>query len=103
MRIFSGSRPLLVIWLCMLLGLAGLWALAPRRATAPNRLLVQRLQLSDLCLSTESRHTRHLSTPEWMAAFQDVPGFHDHFPSSSFLQPRPLGTDTIPMLSPFRP
>lgn len=52
-----------------------------------ERQLVQSLQLSDLCLVTESRHTRHISQPEPVAAFQDFPGYHDHFPSSTFLRP----------------
>ena len=42
------------------------------------------LIVTDLCLTTESRHTRHYSTVEIMSVFQDVPGFYDHFPSSSF-------------------
>ncbi len=49
--------------------------------------LVQSLKLSDLCLVTESRHTRHISLPEPVAPFQDLPGYHDHFPSSTFLRP----------------
>lgn len=43
----------------------------------------------DLCLVTESRHTRHISLPEPIAPFQDMPGFYDHFPSSTFIQPPP--------------
>ncbi|MDX2305857.1 MAG: hypothetical protein NW226_23820 [Microscillaceae bacterium] len=46
--------------------------------------LVRRFSLTDYCLSTESRHTRHLSSPELIAPFQDFPGYHEHFPSSSF-------------------
>lgn len=48
--------------------------------------IASRFLLTDLCLSTESRHTRHISQPELMAAFQDIPGFYDHFPSSSFFR-----------------
>jgi hypothetical protein len=48
--------------------------------------LAKILLLTDLCLSTESRHVRHLSTPEYIAPFQDFPAYHEHFPSSSFLQ-----------------
>ena len=51
-----------------------------------ERVTAKRLLLTDLCLSTESRHTRHISMPEWIAPFQDLPGYHDHFPSSSFFQ-----------------
>ncbi len=43
--------------------------------------------LTDFCFSTESRHVRHLSMPEWIAPFQDFPAYHEHFPSSSFLRP----------------
>jgi hypothetical protein len=49
--------------------------------------IVQKFNITDFCLSTESRHTRHISQPELMAPFQDLPGFHDHFPSSSFFGP----------------
>lgn len=51
-----------------------------------ERTIAKKLLLTDLCLSTESRHTRHISMPEWIAPFQDLPGYHDHFPSSSFFQ-----------------
>jgi hypothetical protein len=49
--------------------------------------MISKLHLTDLCISTESRHTRHNSQFEPMAAFQDVPGWLDHFPSSTFLIP----------------
>ena len=47
--------------------------------------IASRFLLTDLCLSTESRHTRHLSQPELIAPFQDAPGYMDHFPSSTFI------------------
>lgn len=50
-----------------------------------KRQIVQRFLLTDYCLSTESRHTRHIALPEIIAPFQDLPGYHDHFPSSSFI------------------
>jgi len=52
-------------------------------------ILAEELMLTDLCVVTESRHTRHISQPEPIAPFQDLPGFYDHFPSSTFLQPPP--------------
>ena len=48
-------------------------------------MVASRFLLTDLCLSTESRHTRHLSQPELIAPFQDAPGYLDHFPSSTFI------------------
>lgn len=59
----------------------------PQAHFAAKNKLAQTFLLTDYCFSTESRHTRHLSMPEWIAPFQDLPGFHDHFPSSTFLRP----------------
>jgi len=57
------------------------------RRLADETTIVRELMLTDLCLVTESRHTRNISHVEPIAPFQDVPGFYDHFPSSTFLQP----------------
>ena len=62
---------------------------AERNTTLPDRqTIAQTLLLSDVCLTTESRHTRHISMPEWIAPFQDFPAYLEHFPSSSFYQHR---------------
>ncbi|GEM_PF-1828271 len=52
-----------------------------------KRQLIQRFLITDYCLSTESRHTRHYLFSEWIAPFQDLAGWHEHFPSSSFFNP----------------
>ena len=49
--------------------------------------VVQNLGLTDLCLATEARYTRHLSQADWHAAFQSHPLALDHFPSGSVLGP----------------
>lgn len=49
--------------------------------------LIQNLQLTDLCLFTEARYTRHLSQADLNTAFQDHPLSLEHFPSGSFTQP----------------
>ena len=49
--------------------------------------VVKNLGLTDLCLSTEARYTRHLSQSDWHAAFQSYPLALDHFPSGSVLGP----------------
>ncbi|TAE75499.1 MAG: hypothetical protein EAZ85_02175 [Bacteroidetes bacterium] len=49
-----------------------------------KKRLAEKLLLTDYCLSTESRHTRHFSMPDYFAPFQDFPAYHEHFPSSSF-------------------
>jgi hypothetical protein len=49
--------------------------------------VVRNLGLTDLCLTTEARYTRHLSQADWHAAFQSHPLALDHFPSGSILSP----------------
>lgn len=66
---------------------ASIWlygALRPTDQQSGQAQLTQRLLLTDFALSTESRHTRHLNTREWIAPFQDFPAYLEHFPSSSF-------------------
>lgn len=48
--------------------------------------LVKLLKLTDLCLFTEARYTRHLSQADLNTAFQDHPLSLEHFPSGSFTQ-----------------
>lgn len=54
---------------------------------AANARLVERLGLTDLCLFTEARYTRHPSQADLHSAFQDHPGGLEHFPSGSLLPP----------------
>lgn len=56
----------------------------------PKKQLITRFLLTDYCFSTESRHTRHYLFPEMIAPFQDLAGWHEHFPSSSFFPPPKL-------------
>jgi hypothetical protein len=49
--------------------------------------VAKNLGLTDLCLSTEARYTRHLSQSDWHAAFQSYPLALDHFPSGSIIGP----------------
>ena len=49
--------------------------------------LVKMLKLTDLCLFTEARYTRHLSQADLNTPFQDHPMSLEHFPSGSFTQP----------------
>jgi hypothetical protein len=49
--------------------------------------LVARLRLTDLCLFTEARYTRHPSQADLHSAFQDHPLGLEHYPSGSILPP----------------
>ncbi len=54
------------------------------RATAE---LVRTLELTDLCLFTEARYTRHPSQADLHTPFQDHPISLEHFPSGSLVTP----------------
>jgi hypothetical protein len=49
--------------------------------------LVRTLQLTDLCLFTEARYTRHPAMADRFSPFQDHPGAMEHFPSGSLVTP----------------
>jgi hypothetical protein len=50
--------------------------------------LVRDLELTDLCLFTEARYTRHPSQADFHTPFQDHPLSLEHFPSGSLVPPR---------------
>jgi len=79
--------------LLVLFGLTAAHAVLSRRASGPSLRaradLVRRLELTDLCLSTEANYTRHLSLADFHTAFQDHPLALEHFPSGSLLGPPP--------------
>ena len=54
---------------------------------AANTGLVEKLGLTDLCLFTEARYTRHPSQADLHSAFQDHPMGLEHFPSGSLMPP----------------
>jgi hypothetical protein len=45
--------------------------------------------LTDLCLFTEARYTRHPSQADFHAPFQDSPLALEYFPSGSLMPPPP--------------
>lgn len=49
-----------------------------------RRVTVAGLGLSDLCLATEARYTRHPAVTDLVVPFMDHPGAMDHFPTGSF-------------------
>lgn len=60
-----------------------------RRAPEVNgrAALVRRLGLTDLCLFTEARYTRHPSQADVFTPFQEHPASLEHFPSGSLAAP----------------
>jgi hypothetical protein len=51
--------------------------------------VVERYGLTDLCLFTDARYTRHLSMADLNTPFQDYPMSFEHFPSGSLFTPPP--------------
>ncbi|MGZ5059076.1 MAG: hypothetical protein ACXWAA_11595 [Methylobacter sp.] len=73
--------------LALLLEHASFSTKAQQEILGEKTALVKTLQLTDLCLFTEARYTRHLSQADLNTAFQDHPLSLEHFPSGSFTQP----------------
>jgi len=51
---------------------------------ALQAIAVAGLGLTDLCVATEARYTRHPAVSDAMAPFMDHPGALEHFPTGSF-------------------
>ena len=66
---------------------ASLGEKAAAASIAVSAGLVKEFRLTDLCLFTEARYTRHPSMADLHAPFQDHPGALDHFPSGSLVSP----------------
>ena len=49
--------------------------------------LLRSLQITDLCLATEARYTRHPALADRHAPFQEHPLALEHFPSGSLILP----------------
>ncbi len=71
----------------LLMAHAAIAVQAPSNGLRQIQSLVKRLELTDLCLFTEARYTRHLSQADLNTPFQDHPLSLEHFPSGSFLAP----------------
>lgn len=74
--------------LLLLTGLhARLSAIARQPEQRERAELVRQLRLTDLCLFTEARYTRHPAMADLHAPFQDHPFAFEHFPSGSLVKP----------------
>ena len=58
--------------------------------------LVRKLGITDLCLFTEARYTRHPSQADLHSAFQDHPVSLEHFPSGSIVFPPAVVRSSAP-------
>ena len=82
---------LVILFQLSLLGLVFLYASLEKKGDA--ELLQEKLHLvrmhglTDLCLFTEARYTRHPSQADFHSPFQDSPLTLEHFPSGSLVVP----------------
>lgn len=59
----------------------------PRDETKLQTAMVRSLHVTDLCLATEARYTRHPALADRHAPFQEHPLALEHFPSGSMILP----------------
>jgi acyl-CoA thioesterase len=88
----KSSICLALLGICgLLLGLMLTHAAFQRQSNAAHIAhmadVVRSLELTDLCLFTEARYTRHLSQADLHSAFQDHPMSQEHFPAGSIAGP----------------
>ncbi len=76
-----------VLLLCLMFAHAFWKTRAEWTALKEKAELVQKLELTDLCLFTEASYTRHLSQSDLHTPFQDFPMSLEHFPSGSIAVP----------------
>jgi hypothetical protein len=92
MQLNRSATFLVVVALLLAIGLlVGLDAARRRSGAearfAANRALARWFEVTDLCLFTEARYTRHPSLADRHSPFQDYPLAMEHFPSGSLLLP----------------
>ena len=82
---------LVILFQLSLLGLVFLYSSLEKKGGAEllqeKLSLVRRHGLTDLCLFTEARYTRHPSQVDFHSPFQDSPLSLEHFPSGSLMIP----------------
>ncbi|MEX1309972.1 MAG: hypothetical protein AB1Z65_06095 [Candidatus Sulfomarinibacteraceae bacterium] len=75
----------------ILFGAMFVHAAVSRRQAAPRlertTEMVRRLDLTDLCLFTEARYTRHPTMADVNSLFQDSPLSLEHYPAGSLMAP----------------
>lgn len=70
--------------------LLGAWRMgqeARAQAVAGRQAAVFAMGLTDLCVATEARYTRHPAVSDPVAPFMDHPGAIEHFPTGSLWRP----------------
>jgi hypothetical protein len=88
-NIFFATAGVLFILLGMVWIHSFLRQSADESSFSEKRNLVRELGLTDLCLFTDARYTRHPSMADLSTPFQDYPASLEHFPSGALMIPPP--------------
>ncbi len=63
---------------------------AARELLEQKTVMVEKLQLTDLCLCTGATYARHPSQADRHSPFQDHPAALEHYPAGSIIAPGPV-------------
>jgi len=88
-QIFMGYLLLNLICFVLMFAHAAYSRREMRPALAEKSVMVKEYSLTDLCLFTDARYTRHPSMADLNTPFQDYPLSFEHFPSGSLVPPPP--------------
>jgi hypothetical protein len=83
--IFSGA--LTLIFVSLLTIHPARTAPQVKEALEKKKEIVEKLGLTDICLFTEARYTRHVTQADLFSPFQDHPAAREHYPSGSLIRP----------------
>jgi hypothetical protein len=83
--VFFSSLAVGVLLLCLIFLDAAVSQRIDRKVVQERREIVGVLALTDLCLFTEARYTRHPSMADLHTPFQDHPLALEHFPSGALM------------------
>ncbi|MHC1743308.1 MAG: hypothetical protein AB9873_09795 [Syntrophobacteraceae bacterium] len=89
LRLFSALIGICTIFFVLMLVHAQLTQKEAAPVFEEKRKLVKKLCLTDLCLFTDARYTRHPTMADLHTSFQDYPMSLEHFTSGSLMAPPP--------------
>ena len=87
LRYFMYAQSVLWLFFFLILIHAGLSVRNGREGVEMKKRIVRNLGLTDLCLTTEARYTRHPSQADYFTPFQDNPLSLEFFPSGGVMAP----------------
>lgn len=88
-RVFMGYLLMNLTFFVLMFAHAAYSRREMRPVLAEKSVMVKEYGLTDLCMFTDARYTRHPSMADLNTPFQDYPLSFEHFPSGSLIPPPP--------------